>query len=224
MPALPSVPKVIRVDAFQTVGANAAVRNRFFLQYSGSLSNADLTTVLNTISTAWLNNLDANMYGSINTLTQLQGTDLSTSASPQVVVAASRVGVGNAPFLPNGAAVVLKFKTARRYRGGHPRFYACGIGSVSVTNGDQIVASSVTQFANAMSAFIAACVLAPPAAVGTLIHVNVSFFAGFTNRTFASGRIHPIATPRVTPLVDAVIGYSCNPRVASQRRRNQQSP
>jgi len=223
VPALPPVPKVIRIDLQQTAGANTNVRNRIFFQYSGAMSAADLTTILGTVNTAWGTNMKPNQNTGV-TLTAITGTDLSTSSSPQVVTTVSQVGTAAGSGTGNGTAVVIKFKINRRYRGGHPRFYQTGLVTTNVQNGDQITAASAAAFAASFAAFIAACELLPPAAVGTLTHVNVHYFAGFTNKPFPSGRIRPVPTLLVTPTVDTVVSYSTNLHLASQRRRNQQSP
>jgi hypothetical protein len=62
-----------------------------------------------------------------------------------------------------------------------------------------------------------------PTALTPAFQVNVSYFSGFTNVTFPSGRIRPVPKLRSVPLVDTVTSWSTNPNVASQRRRNLQS-
>jgi hypothetical protein len=84
-------------------------------------------------------------------------------------------------------------------------------------------AADITEWKADADAWLAACITGAPVAVGTVTPVNVSFFSGFTNKTFPSGRTRPVPTPRVTPLIDPIIGSDVNPKVATQRRRNQQS-
>jgi hypothetical protein len=223
MSALPPVSKVIRADFLQTVGANTSVLNRIFFQYSGTLSLADLTTLLTTFSNAWGTNISPNQNTGA-TLTAVRGTDLSSSTAPQTIISTSKVGTAAGSGMPDGTAAVIKFKINRRYRGGHPRFYETALVVTNVQNGTQIVPASATAFANSFAAFIAACVLAPPAAVGTLTHVNVHYFSGFTNKTFPSGRTRAVPNLLATPTVDSILSYSTNAHVGSQRRRNQQSP
>lgn len=222
MPALPAVPKVIRIDLFSTSGGNTFVRDRFFLQYSGALSVTDLTTVLGTISSAWNTNMSPSLSNTY-TLNSIEGTDLTSQSAAQAIVSANRTGAGAGTALPPSTNMIVKFKTARRYRGGHPRFYLAGMVASNLVAGDTWLAAAQASILTAWQNFIAACVLAPPAGVGTLTHVNVSYFAGFVNKTFPSGRVRPVASPRVTPLVDTIISYSINGNVASQRRRNRQS-
>lgn len=223
MPVLPNVTRVFRVDIAQAFGSNTAIRNRIFFQYSGALSTTDATTVLTTIRNAWNTNL-AGALVSGQSATSFTLTDLSNPSAPQVVNSTASAGTNAGTALPAGVALVTKFKLARRYRGGHPRVYIVGFTTANVATVETWSAALISAWTADWQAFINACVLAPPAAVGTLIHVNVSYFSGFTNVTFPSGRIRPRPTLRVTPIVDAVIGYSVNPKIASQRRRNQQSP
>lgn len=82
----------------------------------------------------------------------------------------------------------------------------------------------VAAIATAFGAFIAAAVTTPPTNLGTVTHINVSYFSGFTNKTFPSGRVHPVPNLRSGgPFKDTVQSYGVNAIIASQRRRNGQS-
>jgi len=223
MPPLPSPGKVIRLDFLQTLAADTAIRNRLFFSYSGTVSSTDLATLLGTASAAWGTQMVPNLTPA-HSLNSIVGTDLQTSSGAQVINGTVRAGTNAGTPLPAGTALVLKFKIARRYRGGHPRFYLCGIATTSVGTGQTWAAATVSIFVTSITNLVSTIVTTPPTAMGTLAHVNVSFFAGFTNRTFPSGRVRPVPSVRVTPLVDAVLGYSGNPKFGSQRRRNLQSP
>lgn len=223
MVALPAVPKVIRYDFFSTYGGS--VRDRLFFQYSGTLSAADLATLLATASAGWNTNMSP-VLSTQYTLNSIQGTDLTSNTAPQAVNSTARVGGAAGAAIQSGVAVVVKFKTARRYRGGHPRFYLTGVLGSNFATANTLSGAGQTALAAAASNLVAAIIASPPAAVGTLVQVNISYFLGFTNKTFPSGRIRPVPTPRATPLVDLIVtpgGISVNPKAASQRRRNVQS-
>lgn len=222
MVALPAVSKVIRVALSGVATNGETIANRIFLQYSGTLSSADLTTVVNTIDTAWNTNI-APLVSSDFTLQQIVATDLSSNTAPQVVKTVSHAGTNASAPLAAGTAAVIKFKIARRYRGGHPRFYLGPLGSGILANASQILAATQTSLATGFGNFISACIAAPPAAVGTLNHVSVHYFSGFVNHTFPSGRVRAIPLPLGSPSVDLITAYQCNPNVGSQRRRNRQS-
>jgi hypothetical protein len=222
MPALPPVSKVIRVDLLGALTGNPSARNRIFIQYAGTLSIADLTTWLGTVATKWGTRFNA-ILSSDFTLNNVLGTDLSSASAPQVAVSTTQTGTSAAAPLTGGSALVIRFKISRRYRGGHPRFYFGGLPGGMLSNSGLWIGANLTAFVNAFSGFITDIETAPPAAMGALTHVNVSYFAGFTNKTFPSGRVHPVATLRGSPTVDPIIAYSGNPLAASQRRRNRQS-
>jgi len=222
MPALPSVSKVIRVDLLQTYLGNTNIIDRIFFQYSGTVSTTDLTTVLGTISSAWLTNLVRD-YSTGHTLTGIRGTDLNSNTGAQVQITTSRVGTDAGPGLPAGAAVVVRFKLALRYRGGHPRFYSTGKTTAWESASTAVDPTHATQLSGDFAAFITASITTPPAAVGTLSHVNVSYFSGFHNVTLPNLRVKSVPTLRGTPVVSAISSYSTNPKMASQRRRNVQS-
>jgi len=223
MPALPLVPRVLRFDFRQSYGSAARVMDRVFFLYSGAVSSTDLTTLLTTVRNAWNTNI-APVVTTAHTLLSVTGTDLNSAAGAQAVNSVQSVGTIIDPSLPADAAFIIKFKIARRYRGGHPRFYLIGRGTGSIGTTQQWSAGTVTSVITAWQNFIAACTLAPPAAIGTLTHSSVSYFAGFTNRTFPSGRTRAVPSLRASPLVDPVLSYSGNPIFGSQRRRAGQSP
>lgn len=223
MPALPNVPKVIRLDFAQSYAGSPNIRDRVFIQYTGTLSAGDLATFLATFSASWNTNI-APLLNANHALSSITGTDLTTPSSPQAINSTARAGTNAAAAMAAGVALVVKFKINRRYRGGHPRFYFTGLAQSQMSTAVLWSAATITSFGQGFANFINGGLLAPPAAMGVVTHVSVSFFAGFTNKTFPSGRTRPVATVRGTPVVDAVQSYNVNPKIASQRRRNLQSP
>jgi hypothetical protein len=224
VPALPNVAKVIRVDLFQALGGDANARDRIFFAFAGAgPAVADLNTLANTIVTAWTNNVRA-IQDTASSLTLVQITDLTTASGAQTQVTAAVAGTNASPRGSASLAVVIKFRIARRYRGGHPRLYLGGIPPNNLTTAQVWSAGFTAGVQTGWAGFITAIQAAPPAALGALTHVNVSYFLGFHNVTFPSGRQRAVPTLRVIPITDSVISYAVNPRPASQRRRNLQSP
>lgn len=220
MPALPSVSKVVRVDVNYSIYSDTNSKDRFFFQYTGAgPSAADLITFLNTCITSWGTNIKPLCSAFVATSTW-QATDLTSPSAPQSIVASAVSGTRAGTAMAGGIAAVCRFKIARRYRGGHPRIYWPAGMAGDITAGGIWSGGFQNSISAGTAAFIAACVAAPPASMGTVTHVNVSYFQGFTNKTFPSGRIKPVPTLRGTPAVDSVIAYVANPKVASQRRRN----
>jgi hypothetical protein len=159
------------------------------------------------------------------TLNDIDVVDLSTPASAtghaSGVIPGSR---GAADPVPESCAVILQYKIARRYRGGHPRGYW--------PLGDAAALSSLNTWS---APFQALCIggwqtfqthiIADYAvdAGDVARQVNVSAFHGFSNVLFPSGRMHVRATPRPVPLVDDVVAIGVNPKIGTQRRRLLQS-
>lgn len=222
MPALPNVPKVLRLSFAGQASNGEVVANRVFLQYTGALSTTDLATVVATADAAWVTDI-APVVSNDFTLNTWVATDLTSNTSAQVVLGVSHVGSSAAAPMAAGVAAVIRFKIARRYRGGHPRMYLGPLPSGILSDASTIIAANQTALKNAVANFIAAAVTAPPAAVGVLTHVNVHFFSGFTPRVMPSGRYRNVPNALATPSVDVVTAYTCNPHVGSQRRRNRQS-
>lgn len=223
MPALPNVSKVLRVDLLQTIGANTRVKNRIYFSYTGvGPTTADLNTLASTISSAWVSGMIARQNtGCI--LTGINITDLTSPSAAQVATSQSRTGTLAGTPLSAGVAMIVKLKIARRYRGGHPRYYHAGRVVSDLATSTTWSATQTADLVVGFNAFIAACVASPPTNLGTLAQVNVGYFQGFTNRTFPSGRTHSVPNLRGTPVVDPVVSVSVNNGVGSQRRRNQQS-
>jgi hypothetical protein len=222
MPPLPPVAKVIRFQFISQQGPNSRIFNHLFYQYSGALSAADLATLTTTARTAWQTNITTIQITSV-ALLQVVATDLSSSSAPQVTQTSTTVGTNAGAHLPDGTAMALQLKIARRYRGGHPRIYMFGLSQAGLAQDNSWTTTYLNSFVTALQAVNTAIITAPPAAVGTVQPVNVSYFLGFTNVTSPSGRSRPKPTLRGTPLIDIITGFAGNAKVASQRRRNLQS-
>ncbi len=222
MPALPAVARVVRCDFHHTLGGNTNILNRVFLQYAGVLSLVDAQTWINSIFTDWGNNVVAQQ--NVNLVLNLAVlTDLSSASSPQAQQSGAIAGTGGGAAAPAGIAAVVKQKLARRYRGGHPRHYISGLQASQIATPETLTAAYIALLVAGYNAFVSAALGHVPALAAPATEVNVSYFSGFHNVTFPSGRQHAVPTERAVPLVDTVIAHAVNPRVASQRRRNQQS-
>lgn len=222
MPALPAVAKVVRVDHHYSEASDANMQVRNFFAYSGALSTADAVTWLGNIVTAQ----QAFVTAAMNTSTSLVGselTDLSSASSPQVLNSGGATGAAGANPSPTGVALVIKYHIGRRYRGGHPRNYIPGTRVTGLTNPSQWDNTYLGAFVAAWITYLAACTAnTNPAAIGTITHVNVSYYLGFVNHTYPSGRVKPIPTLRATPVTDLITNVTGNPIPGTQRRRFEQ--
>lgn len=214
----------MRVDLFGNIGSDVRMRNRIFFSYTGAGPTVtDLNTLTTTIGNAWNTNL-APLMGPIAGLNNVQITDLTSATAAQTIQAQSHQGTRTGANMSAAICVIIKFKIARRYRGGHPRYYQPGGVATDLVTPQQWNSTFIAAVQSAFAAFIAASILSPPTNIGTMAHVNVSYFAGFTVVVPAGRRARNVPSPRPTPAVDAVVSYSVNPLLGSQRRRNLQSP
>lgn len=221
MPPLPSVSKVVRVDHHFTLAGDANAQVRMFFQYGGVLSQADALTWANAIATSWGAHMMAQLSNALS-LTSTVLTDLSSASAPQAISTTSSTGSLAGVATSGATAIVMKKKIARRYRGGHPRMYIPGPSSGQLATEQTWAAGYIASVNTAFAAYVSDALTNVPAAAAPATEVNVSFFSGFTNKTFPSGRTHPVPTARVTPLVDVIIANTMNPRPANQRRRSLQ--
>lgn len=222
MAALPAVAKVVRVDHHYSQAGASNIQIREFYQYAGTLSTADAVTWLAAIVAGMITFVTAAMNNTL-TFNSSELTDLSSTSAPQVLNSSGHVGgTGFAP-LAAGTALVIRKHLVRRYRGGHPRTYLPGMSQPFLTTPTQWDPTELGVVVAAYQAYITAATTTPGGtAIGAITHVNVSYYEGFTNHTYPSGRIKAIPTPRVTPLVDLIVNTSGNPHPATQRRRDEQ--
>jgi len=221
MPALPPVPRVIKFIYRGTLGDDTDVVNRFFQQYTGAgpLSTGGALTWATAAFTAWGAHLAAEITTAF-TLTSVELEDLSSSTGAVASQSGSTTGsVGTAPVTA-GAALVVAEPIARRYRGGHPRQYIAGCPQADTLTPQTWAAAYLTGFDTAYTAFRAAVAAGCPVGLQPAVDVSVSYFQGFTNFTFPSGRVRPIPTRRAVPVVDVIEAFVAQPHIGSQRRRN----
>jgi hypothetical protein len=219
MPALPSPGKVCRFQLIYTYGEDLNLQNRFFISYTGSISSADLTTWVGVVASAW----NAHMAGEHNpglALVEVNAEDLSSATGAVAQWQGSHVGGDGGNPMPASTCVVLKLAIARRYRGGHPRLYLAGFSESEVNDPQSWKPAFVAGVVSTWTAFIAQVVSGAPSAVVAVNQVNVSYYQGFTNHTFPSGRTRAIPNLRTTPVVDTVTSVSADTKFGAQRRRN----
>lgn len=218
-PPLPDVP-CVRVRLIYSDGGGQFGGSRFFISYSGSApSAANCVTLATDISSAWGTDLAPLCASGLYDLVEVDVLDIaSTSGNSGAwtgTVASSRSGT----TLPLQCATNVEYDIGRRYRGGKPRmFLPPGVESDLLTQGTYssgFTAAATSGVGNFFSAIAALSV----GSMGTLKHVNLSYYSGFTNHTGTSGRARAVPTYRATALHDNVTSYSAKNVVGSQRRR-----
>lgn len=223
MPALPDVPKTLRIALRMSLNEDTDLINRFFIEYLGTApTSPQLDTYAASVSTAWGAHLKALMTSN-GALEEVHIIDLSSSTAAigddGSHIAGTRAGLQ----LSAAACVVLKLQIARRYRGGHPRLYLPFGSAPDLSDAQRWGSTFLGNVVTGWTSFLTDITAAGWTSAGTLQPINVSYFQGFTNVTYPSGRTKPVPTRRITPVKDLVLSHTTNPKVASQRRRNQQS-
>lgn len=222
MGALPAVAKAVRLDLHFSEATDPNIQIREFFTYSGALSATDAATWLANIVSAMGTFMTANVSNKLS-LVLSELTDLTSNTSPQTQNSTGHTGGSGTAPVPAGVALVIKKTILRRYRGGHPRVYLPGMPNSGLASAAAWDPTFLGNVVGAYTTFIAACVAnTNPAAIGTITHVNISYFSGFTNHTYPSGRVKPIPNPRAVPVVDTITNLIGNPVPGSQRRRNEQ--
>jgi len=217
-PPLPASP-CVRVRLIYNEGVGGEGGNRFYLSYSGSApTGANCTTLAGDIAAAWNSDI-APLVDGAYALEEVDVLDIATDSGLSGQWTGSHAGTKTGSSLPASAATNVEFGIARRYRGGKPRMYL-----PPSTSGDL---ASITSWSNTfvgdvntgVVAFFAAIAALSVGAMGTLAHVNLSYYKGFTNVANSSGRERAVPTYRDAAILDTITGYSTKVIVGSQRRR-----
>ena len=225
MPARPNVPKVVQIVLQGLLGADNRIINRFHQQYTGAagtLSDGGAATWAAAVTAAWTAHMAA-VVSSDYGLESVTLTDLSTNVGGYGQDLTGGVGANGSASCSAGVALVMREHIERRYRGGHPRQYLAGVPFADLATKQTWTPVVVAGWTSAYAAFRAAAAAGCPVGIGPAVDVSVSYYEGFTNHTYPSGRVRPIANLRATPLVDVISSFQGNNIVGSQRRRNLQS-
>jgi hypothetical protein len=213
MPALPSVPQVVKVIISST-RSDANVENILHVHYSGSVpDSATLSTWLSTIvepATATLFNDEGStdLKG-----VEIEAIDLSSPTGASATVTFTATGVRTGDFAPASACVISSWEIIRRYRGGHPRTYwPFGTAGTYAATSSKLwdpgfiadVSLKLNTWTNLMTS-------------GT---VGSTTFDLLVNVSYIDKAINPVPPyRRTTPVVDTLISHVEKQRICSQRRR-----
>lgn len=217
-PPLPASP-CVRVRLIYTNADSSFAGSRFYLSYTGGApSGADCTTLASDIAAAWESNI-ATLVNSGDTLTEIDVLDIATNSGLSGQWDGSHVGTSDGAPLPAQVAMNVEYDIARRYRGGKPRMFLPAPGDEAVATAGTWTSGVITDTNAGMAAFFAAIEALDVGSMGTLTHVNLSYYQGFTNVTNSSGRTRAAPKYRAAALLDTVVGYAAKLEMGSQRRR-----
>lgn len=220
MPSPPDVKAVrVRLDYTQTDGFLGG--NRFYLSYSGSApSGSDLNTLATGIRTAWSTDM-AQLVNDTWSLTEVDCLDLASALGASGFDTTAVVGTLSGTPLPAETATNVEFDIARRYRGGKPRMYIPGQVTANMANPGSWSSGWISAVNTDVGLFFTAVEALSPGSIGTLAHVNISFYQGVYTTTppwRGPGYKYP-PKYRTTPQIDAISGYACKGEISTQKRR-----
>jgi hypothetical protein len=152
-------------------------------------------------------------------LVEVECTDLTSPTAGQGFWSGSHAGSDVGTTNERSSCLIVSEEFFRRYRGGHPRKYWPGGAATHLSTGGNWTSTFTAGWANQWGLFVTdqEAIAITGGTMGNF--VNVSYFSGFTNHTFPSGRVRPIPNLRTTPVVDDVVSFIIQPDVGSQRRR-----
>lgn len=220
MPALPDVDAVIRVRYKFSRGTDIDVLPRAYFSYGGTPpTSAQLVTMATALETTFASQV-SNMCTSDVTGTEIELTDLSSSTAATGSYSFSAAGARSGGKLPASACALVNFTIDRRYRGGKPRIYLPFGAETDLTNAQDWGSSFITAVNTSWGDLVAAWTTNVWSGGGTLQQVNVSYYEGFASvQNPVTKRWRNIPTPRSSVTPDDIVGFGCNTRVGSQRRR-----
>ena len=217
-PPLPASP-CLRVRLDYTNSDQYLGGNRFFLSYSGAAPTAgNCATIAADIEAAWVANLAALIHDSWG-LVEVDVLDITTDSGASGQWTGTETGTISTTAVPASAATNIEFGIARRYRGGKPRIFLPPPSTAEMLDAGHWNGSFTALAHTQVVDFFTAVEAIDVGSVGTLAHVNLSYYKGVTNITNSSGRTRAVPTYRDAALVDSVNGYIVKAEIGSQRRR-----
>jgi hypothetical protein len=207
----------VRLDYTETDGFLGG--SRFYLSYSNSAPTAtNCNTLASDIATAWNTDI-ASLMSTTWALTEVDVLDISSLSGASGLWQGSHAGTdSNSPSAAQ-VSVNVEYKIARRYRGGKPRMFLPPATDTQRNDLSHWSSGYISSVNTGVAAFFAAIEALSVGAMGTLAHVNLSYYKGFTNIANSSGRERAVPTYRTSALLDTVTGYTCKAQMGSQKRR-----
>ncbi len=219
-PPLPESP-CVRVRLTYDIGSEGEGGNRFYLSYSGSApSGANCITLADDISAAWATNI-APLCSSANALSEVDVLDIASDSGLSGQSTTTHDGSRSGSGLPVQVTTNVEFNIARRYRGGKPRMYLPAGVAGDELDGGHWQTEFITAVNDGVAAFFAEIEALSVGSMGSLAHVNLSYYDGYATTTppwRGPGYKYP-SKYRAAALLDTISGYSTKAVMGSQKRR-----
>lgn len=218
---LPDTP-CVRVRLVYNDGNGQLAGNRFYLSYSGSAPTAgNCSTLASDIETAWAADIAGLCAAGNYDLTEIDVLDIATDTGLSGQWTGSTASTRSGTALPIQVSTNVEFDIAPRYRGGKPRMYLPGGVEADLQTQATWNSAFIGDVNTGVGDFFAAIHALSIGAMGTLQHVNLSYYKGY-NTSSPPWRGPGFKYPplyRSAALHDNVSGYACKAMLGSQRRR-----
>lgn len=217
-PPLPESP-CVRVRMSSGLDAISSGGNRFYLSYSGAApTGANCTTLAGDIESAWVTNL-APLINEDDGLQEVDVLDIASDSGLSGQWTGNEGGTRSGTPLPVQCCTNIEFGIARRYRGGKPRMYLFGGVAADLQSPNAWSTTFVDEVNTGIAAFFAEIAGLSIGAMGTLAHVNLSYYSSFKNMENSSGRMRAVPQYKTAATLDTITGYSTKVTIGSQKRR-----
>lgn len=217
---LPASPCVRVRLIYEPPAANEA-GSRFYLSYSGSAPTAaNCSTLASDIEAAWVSHM-AGLTPVLWSLNEVDVLDIASDDGLSGQWTGTEDGTRSGPGTPQQVATNVEFDIARRYRGGKPRMFLPPGVAADTANENEWNSTFIGEVNTGLAAFIEEIEALTVGAMGTLAHVNLSYYKGY-NTTSPPWRGPGFKYPpkyRDAALLDSVEGYSTKAIMGSQKRR-----
>lgn len=212
---LPPVANVVKVTNTCKGNDGRLIENVLHFGYTGGPpSAADCVALATAFFNAWTSDLVPQMPAT-SSLVSSTVLDLSSETGNEGTVDNGGTpipGTKTGGVLPLHTCALVSKDIARRYRGGRPRSYlGVGVDADLTDDGDWSTAATGV-FLNGYTAVVDAFNGAHSGSTTITAEVNVSYYGGAPTVEGKSVR-------RETPVVDSILAYSMDQKVATQRKR-----
>lgn len=220
MPALPPVPKVIKVTLSYHVSTDFTVVNNLHWAYPNTAPDSTaMTTFAGSVSASWATYMAPVTHTSVS-LVNVRAVDLSSDQAATGNNAGVHAGTRTGTALPGDTCALVNYPILRRYRGGKPRTYLPVGAAADLLDAQHWTTTFRSAAETAFQQFQNAVATNPPVGSGQMSMVSISYYQKFHVHYGSTGRAHNISDLRVDgPKVDPILSISVSQTLASQRRR-----
>lgn len=219
----PFAPGVVRIRFNANYGNATNIMNRLFFTFTGQLDQTSGSALANTAQAGWNSNM-APILSTTYILDSITVTDLGSATGTQIEHPVGLPGhLAAADFLPANTNMCITGLINRRYRGGKPRWYQCGLHQPDLLDNQTFTSTAVGNWEAAMQEMVIA-IKGFATTGGTVTNnVNLSLVEGYTwtEYTTSSGKTNyrKDMVYRTSAVTDVINAWTPLIRVSTQRKR-----